>query len=111
MNHYAVFFGFLLLLAVAVPVCFELLLCRLYTSHRTDWYRLGAPTNLCRPSLSNYFSGSLARWSASRTWLFRRPAWVKGDRLAEILYVMFRWSAISILLGVFGFVVGALLIS
>src|SRR6185369_6202100 len=111
MNLYALFFAILLSCLIAAVVCFELLLCRLFTNHPMEWSRLGSPSNICDQSGFRFISGSVARWSMSRTMLVARPAWIKSDRVASVLYLMFRWSAIVNLTGFFGFVVVALLLS
>lgn len=111
MNPYELFFGVLILTGITGVAAYELLLCRLYTDHPVEWQRLGSPLSACNTSGFNFFSGTVARWRMSRGLLTSRPAWIGGDSVAQWLYFAFRWSAVSWVVGLFGFVVVALLLS
>ena len=111
MNPYAAFFLLVILLALTSLVCFEVLLCRLWTNHPLDWARAGSPFTLCDYRLSRTLSGSISKWRLGYKWLLRKPHWLDRDPIARWVFVVFRWSAIIYLMGFLVFPIAALLLS
>ncbi len=94
---------------------FELFIHRLATRHPEEWAGSGYPVGWIQmPPMGNFFRGQVSRWRFWGKLIINTPKWVQLDPTARFILRIYRISILiyaAALLGVFGFIAVALLLS